>query len=387
LLFAVIEALAQIPATAAEQFRLAAESMRNGDLDSAGSGFAAVIKQAPAFAEAHFNLGLVREEQGQHAEAIGNFQKALTLKPRLHGANLFLGVAHYKLNHFDEALVALKKETTAYPKDAGALMWLGVVNLAKDRPEEAAVALDKAATLAPNDVDILYHRGQAHLLVSKNSYARMFTADPKSWRVHQVLAQANAEADQHTDAIAEYEAAIKLAPTQPGLHEELGSEYRNARMPQEAAAAFQRELVIDPYNVLAKYKLGVLALERGDGAQAKEFMEAALREKSDLHHANYILGRAELQLGNDSVAMDFLKRSTAVETDPEFLQQSWYQLGIACRRLHRTAEAQQAMATFQKLKDQEAEASQKKLKKFEVHPSEDRVQPETANPEPSATNN
>ncbi len=387
LLFAAIEALAQIPATAAEQFRLAAESMRNGDLDSAGSGFAAVIKQAPAFAEAHFNLGLVREEQGQHAEAIGNFQKALTLKPRLHGANLFLGVAHYKLNHFDEALVALKKETTAYPKDAGALMWLGVVNLAKDRPEEAAVALDKAATLAPNDVDILYHRGQAHLLVSKNSYARMFTADPKSWRVHQVLAQANAEADQHTDAIAEYEAAIKLAPTQPGLHEELGSEYRNARMPQEAAAAFQRELVIDPYNVLAKYKLGVLALERGDGAQAKEFMEAALREKSDLHHANYILGRAELQLGNDSVAMDFLKRSTAVETDPEFLQQSWYQLGIACRRLHRTAEAQQAMATFQKLKDQEAEASQKKLKKFEVHPSEDRVQPETANPEPSATNN
>src|ERR1700742_2392188 len=70
LLLATIEALAQIPAAAVEQFRQAAESMRNGDLDAARSGFAAVIKQAPAFAEAYFNLGLVQEEQGRHTEAI-----------------------------------------------------------------------------------------------------------------------------------------------------------------------------------------------------------------------------------------------------------------------------------------------------------------------------
>ena len=374
---AALQLCAQATSQGDNKFRQSFEAMRDGNLDEAVAGFSSVVKQVPTFAEAHFNLGLAYEELGKHNEAIASFEKALRLKPRLHGANLFLGVAYYKLNHFDEAVVVLKKETTAYPKDAGAWMWLGVVNLAKDLPEEAAEALDKAVTLAPNDVDILYHRGQAHLLVSKNSYARMFTADPKSWRIHQVLAQAHAEADHHTDAIGEYEEAIKLAPTQPGLHEELGSEYRNARMPQEAAAAFQRELVIDPYNVLSKYKLGVLALERGDGAQAKEFMEAALRQKPDLHHADYILGRAELQLGNDNAAMDRLKRATTTETDPEFLQQSWYQLGIAFRRLHRTAEALQAMATFQKLKDEAAEASQKKLKKFEVRPSEDAMQPPT----------
>jgi hypothetical protein len=48
------------------------------------------------------------------------------------------------------------------------------------------------------------------------------------------------------------------------------------------------------------------------------------------------------------------------------LQQSWFQLGIVYRRLHRMPEAQQAMATFQKLKDQEAESSQKQLKRFQV---------------------
>jgi tetratricopeptide (TPR) repeat protein len=377
-----LDSSAQVAPDVAEKFRDASEAMRSGNLDEATAGFAAIVKQAPTFAEAHFNLGLVREEQGHHDEAIASFEKALSLKPRLHGANLFLGVAHYKLNQFDQALAALRKEATAYPKDAGAWMWLGVVALAKDRPEEAAEALDKAAQLAPADVDILYHRGQAHLLVSKNSYAKMFEADPKSWRVRQVLAQANAEAERHTDAIAEYEAAIKLAPKQPGLHEELGSEYRNAGKPQEAEAAFLQELEIDPYNVLARYKLGVLAVERNDGAKAKELIEAALRQKPGLRHADYNLGRAEMQIGNDTVAAEHFQQATKTETDPEVLQQSWFQLGIVYRRLHRMPEAQQAMATFQKLKDQEAENSQKQLKRFQVQ-QESVAQPSDHDPSPN----
>jgi len=185
----------------------------------------------------------------------------------------------------NEELELVRKETAAYPRDAAAWMWEGVIQLAMDRPEDAAASLDKAASLAPDNVDVLYHRGQAHLLVSKNSYGRMFKADPKSWRVRQVLAEANADAERHLDAIAEYQEAIKLAPTQPGLHEELGSEFRNAGKPQEAEAAFERELEIDPYNVLARYKLGVLAIERNDGARAKELIEAALRQKPGLRHS------------------------------------------------------------------------------------------------------
>src|SRR5467141_3293194 len=210
-----------------ESFRQATVAMREGRLDEAREGFAAIVKEIPSFAEANLNLGLVLQEQNRFDEAIGSFQRALILKPKLRGANLFLGVALFRLNHLDQAVVAIQKETTAYPKDSAAWMWLGVVRLAQEMPEEAAEALDKAAKLAPDDVDILYHRGHAHLLVSKNSYGRMFKIDSHSWRVHQVIAQANAEADRHVDAIAEYQAAIKLAPAQSGLHEELGSEYRN----------------------------------------------------------------------------------------------------------------------------------------------------------------
>src|SRR5580700_10252958 len=188
-------------------FTQATQAMREGKLDEAGAGFAAVVKRSPGFAEAYFNLGLLRQEQGRYEDAIPSFQKALTLKPGLHGANLFLGIAEFRLNHLDKAGSAVQKETVASPRDANAWMWLGVVRLAQDRAEEAADALDRAAKLKPDDQDILYHRGRAHLLVSKNSYARMFKINTHSWLVHRVMAQADAEADRHADAIAEYEAA------------------------------------------------------------------------------------------------------------------------------------------------------------------------------------
>jgi tetratricopeptide (TPR) repeat protein len=273
-------------------------------------------------------------------------------------------VAEFRLNELDKAALSLERETTAYPKDSGAWMWLGVVKLAQDRPEEAVDALDKAQKLAPDDVDILYHRGRAHLLASKNSYARMFKVDPHSWRVHQVMAQASSEADRHVDAIVQYQAAIRLAPTQPGLHEELGSEYRSVAKMPEAEAAFKRELEIDPHNVLAQYKLGALTVELGDAAKGKEMMEVALRAKPGLLHADYNLGRAEMLLGNDGRAAMHLERTTATDPDEELVQQAWYQLGIVYRRLHRVDDAQRAMAMFQKLKDAEAENSQQALQKY-----------------------
>jgi tetratricopeptide (TPR) repeat protein len=372
----------QLPPSAVEKFQQASEAMRSGNLDAAGDGFAEVIKQAPTFAEAYLNLGLVREEQGKHAEAIGGFQKALQLKPKLRGANLFLGIAQYRSNQLDMALVSLRKETAAYPKDPTAWMWVGIVALEKGSAEEASEALDKAAKLAPDNVDILYHRGRAHLAVSKDSYSRMFQADPKSWRVREILAEANADAERHVDAIAEYQAAIKLAPNEPRLHEELGTEYRAAGKMPEAEEAFRKELQIDPDNVTAKYKLGVLLTEKGDAAQGKQYILDALKARPGLRHADYNLGRAEMLLGNDASAAEHFEKATQTDSDPDVLQQAWYQLGTVWRRMHRTQEAQQAFAMFQKFKDQQLEASQKQLKQFQQQGDSDAVAP-TPTPEPS----
>jgi tetratricopeptide (TPR) repeat protein len=373
---------AQITPVIEQQFQQASEAMRQGRLPQAEEGFAAVVRGAPNFAEAHLNLGLVREEQGRHDDAVASLQKALQLKPGLRGANLFLGIALYRSNHLDLALTALRKEAVTYPKDANAWMWVGVVALEKGYGEEAADALDKAAKLAPDNVDILYHRGQAHLFVSKESYAQMFKADPKSWRVRQILAEANADAERHLDAIAEYRAAINLAPNEPRLHEELGTELRVAGKMQEAEEAFRKELELDPYNAVAKYKLGVIAIERGNAPSAKQLIGEALKVRPDLRHGDYNLGRAEALAGEDEAAMKHFEKATAIETEGEVLLQAWFQLGMVYRRLHRMTEAQQAIATFQKLKNEEAEKSQEQLKKLKVQQDPEVAQPADTDSKP-----
>jgi tetratricopeptide (TPR) repeat protein len=345
------------------KFRQATEALRAGNLDEAADGFSAVVKTSPAFAEAHLNLGLVREEQGRNDEAIASFQKALAVKPRLRGANLFLGIAEYRVNQLDDAASALRKETNYFPKDAGAWMWLGVVELAKSQPEDAAQALDKAAKLDPANIDILYHRGRAHLLISKDSYENMFKADPNSWRVHQVLAQADAESDRHTDAIAEYQAAIKLAPQQPGLHEELGAEFREAGQIEPADAQFRAELEIDPQNVSARFKLGTLQIERGRPAEAKTLIETALQHNPAIPDAHYYLGRAEMQLGNDAAAIAEFQQTLKGKVDPDIAQQAYYQMAIVYRRQHRMEDAKAALAQFEKLKQQAGEHQQQLYEK------------------------
>jgi tetratricopeptide (TPR) repeat protein len=345
---------------AGKKFSEATEAMRSGRLDDAAEGFSSIVHISPTFAEAHLDLGLVREEQGKNEEAIASFQKALAIKPRLRGANLFLGIAEYRLNNLDKAISALRKETSSYPSDANAWMWLGVAQLAKERPEEAAEALDKAAKLDPTNVDILYDRGRAHLLISKNSYEKMFKADPNSWRVRQVLAQADSESDRHTDAIAEYEAAIKLAPRQPGLHEELGIEYRNAGQIEAADAQYRAELDIDVNNTGARYKLGTLQLERGRPEEAKKLIESALQQNPNLPDAHYYLGRAQMQLGNDEEALASFKVILSSNPDSEIEQQTYYQLANVYRRLHRMDEAKAALAQFEGLK-QQSNAHQQQL--------------------------
>ena len=376
LLVVAVPVRAQLTAASETQFRQASEAMRQGQLDQAADGFSSIVKASPTFAEAYLNLGLVREEQGRHPEAIDNFQKALQLKPRLRGANLFLGVAQFRSNQMDSAIVALRKETAAYPKDANAWMWLGVAELEKGDGPGAADALDRAAKLSPDNVDILYYRGRAHLFVSNESYSRLFKTDPKSWRIRQLLAESNASAERHMDAIAEYEAAIKLAPNEPRLHEDLGTQYRIAGKTQEAEQAYLKELEIDPQNITAQYRLGVLAIEKGDAAHGKSLIEAALRVRPDLQHSDYNLGRAEMLLGNDAVAAQHFERATsAAGSDPDVIEQAWYQLGIVYRRLHRIDEAQKAMAAFQKLKDEEADNSAKALKRYQAQQNPNSAQP------------
>lgn len=242
-------------------------------------------------------------------------------------------------------------------------MWLGMSELQSNEPASAATHLQRAAKLKPQDVDILYHLGRAYMELSKDTYERLYQTDPKSWRVHQVLAQSFEEADRLDDAAKECLDAIRLRPTEPGLHLMLGQIYAKQSNLEKAGAEFQSELKIDPDNFTAMYKLAAVSTDLSKPEIAAELLKRILEVHPDSRQARYQLGRAEAQMGQAEAAIrDFsavVKGKGSV--DAETLRQSYYQLAQLYRRAQRLEESRVALNEFTRLKQQSDVEQEQKL--------------------------
>jgi tetratricopeptide (TPR) repeat protein len=346
-----------------KSFQQGNEASRHGQWDDAAEYFTQAATLTPLSAPAHFNLGLARLQQGRIDDALVALNRAVVLAPRLRGANLFLGIARYRKNDYSGAAEALKREVSLDPRNAQALMWLGVVQLGGGDADAASLSLDRAAKIAPGDVDILYHRGRAHMLVSKESYERMYKADPQSWRVHQALAQSFVEADRLEDAATECLVALRLRPNEHGLHEELGDIYWKQNQLDKAESAFGDELKIDGESISSMYKLAVVSLERSKPETTVSLLQKLLELAPKYPGARYQLGRAEAQLGRVDAAIGSF---TAVVLDPqqadsETVRQSYYQLAQLYRRAQRPEDSRVALESFMRLKQQADAAQSQKL--------------------------
>jgi tetratricopeptide (TPR) repeat protein len=336
--------------TVEELFRSGAQAMHEGRFSDAEGKFRAVCALAPQMAEAHLDLGLALMRQGKIEDAAGEIESAVRLDPRTPGANMFLGICDYQTHRLDDARGALRKEVDLDSKNATALMWLGVVELASGHPEEATLPLDQAAELSPKDLTILDYRGQAHNLVAKNSYSRMYQLDPKSWHVHRLQAQLYADDDRHKDAIAEYQSAIQAEPRNADLYESLGEEYRKTSQLNLAHDAFAKEVELSPGNGVAMYNLGMIDVEQGDPKDGVPLLEQVVRMYADAPVAKYYFGRGLAQLGKNEEAIQALEAAAQEASSGEVAKRSYYELSRLYRAMKLPTKSQQALNKYLKLK-------------------------------------
>lgn len=326
------------------------QAMTSGDFAAAVTAYSAITHQQPDFAEGHFNLGLALFQSGKLDGARPELTRALTLKPGLRGANLFLGLIDYRENKFKDAEVRLERETALDAHNAKAFMWLGVCRLAEDNPQGAIAALDKAYAIDPNDVDVLYHRGRAYFLVANASYAAMFQLNRDSVRVHQVLAEAYAQATRNQQAIAELEMAVKIAPRQPGLHEELADQYWVVGDLEKATAAYHEELTIDPYATSSMYKLGSLLVLSQNPAEGVGLLRDALHADPSLNDAHYYLGVGLEATDQPTDAISEFNQAISADPKNDRAISAYFRLAQVYRKLHENDEAQAAMQSFLQLR-------------------------------------
>jgi tetratricopeptide (TPR) repeat protein len=364
--FLCLTAFVGLPAEAQQDrvetdLRLGAEAMHRGKAGEAEKYFREVIQLAPQLADGYLDLGLALLKQGKLTDAVDSLQSALQRNPKATGACMFLGIAYFQMNRLDQARAALEQEIALSPDNAEALMWLGITELAAGNAEKAVAPLDKAAELSPQDINILDYRGRAHLLVSKDSYARMYALDPNSWRMHRLNAQIFAESNQHKEAIREYEAAIKLAPKQPDLYEELGDEYRKDGSLELAATAYKNELELTPHNAVALYDLGSVLVDQAKAQEGVPLLKEAVQTFAKPTVADYYLGRGLADLGSYAEAVDHLEKAAAGAPESEVALHAYYKLSQVYHKMQRPADARHALARFQKLQEQRSKQGAQQL--------------------------
>ncbi|HTW61989.1 MAG TPA: tetratricopeptide repeat protein [Terracidiphilus sp.] len=338
---------------AVQAMRQGGEAMAAGDFPSAAASYASVTREMPGFAEGYFNLGLALEQSGQLDQARAALEKSLRLKPSLRGANLFLGLVDYRQDRFKDAETYLARETAIDPRNAKAFMWLGVCRLAAGDPQGAIAPLDKAYALDPTDADILYHRGHAYLLVANASYDAMFKLDHDSMRVHQVLGEAYAQSYRNQEAVTEFELAVKMAPHQPGLHEELADQYWVLGNLDKAETAYRDELAIDPYATTAQYKLGSLLVLNGQAADGVALLRQALKADPTLSDAHYYLGTGLMATDQAPEAIHEFEMAIAADPGNDRAMLSYYKLSQIYRDRKDRADEESAMQNFLRMRSDE----------------------------------
>jgi Flp pilus assembly protein TadD len=328
------------------------EAIKTAHFAEAEHWFQEAIRQSPENPAAQMELGVAQLRMGKAGEGVEHLQRAVTLDPNMTGANLFLGIAFAQMHRLDESAAALRRETEINPRDAQAWMWQGIVELQDGHPEKATEPLDRAAELAPDDLNILEYRGKAHTDVAFASYARMAVIDPNSWHVHRVQGQIYSQQNQHKEAIAEFLEAIKQAPNNSDLYEELAGEYRKSAQLEMAQQAYAKELELSPNNPIAMYNLAKIDIETNRTAEGLDLLHKVVSIYANVPATYFYLGVGEFDAGRTNEALVALEKAKSMHPEPELQPRIEYELSRVYRKLGRLEEANKAVHEYTRLKAQ-----------------------------------
>lgn len=213
------------PQSARAQLNLGVELLHAGRPAEARAHLLDAAALEPGYALAHYNAGLAWQAEDRIPEALTEYETAVRLAPanpdmrvNLGNALVLSGRPAASLPHFAEAL-RLKPAADIYFNRGEALGVLG-------RPAEAAESFEQGVALAPAEAEWRRRAGGWYAQASRwPDAARHFSVwvqlDPADADAHANYGNVLLLTGQPAAAVAEYEAALRLRPGDPGILENL----------------------------------------------------------------------------------------------------------------------------------------------------------------------
>lgn len=159
------------------------ELLRQGQFAEAAKVYEEAKRLTPEDEDVHYNLGIAFARMGRQEEAVASYRRALELFPQYAEAHNNLGILLHRMGKLDEAFEHFRAAIKAVPDYASAYNNLGNALRQRGLAAEATDAFLKASQL-----------------------------DTNYWQARFNLANSYAALDRLDDAIAEYEAVLRIEP-------------------------------------------------------------------------------------------------------------------------------------------------------------------------------
>lgn len=287
----------------AQSLAAALQAEDQGNAHDAEQILTRLISKYPRNFQMAASLGEAYEEEGKFEQAAVVLEKACQLDPLSATALANLGAAYLKLNRNDDAIRVLKRAEHLDSMNPDTQSNLGIALMQAGHAREAANALAVAATSRPADDDLLYNwalalydseqRAEAKKVllrasnVESSASAQSLLGDISEWE------------KQYQDAVAHYQAAVKIDPNEPNLYI-LGLEFLRHWTFDAAIQNFEYGTKKYPNSRRMLLALGVARYSNNDYAGAAPILAQILDASPDDEFVARLLGHNCSLMPDDS---------------------------------------------------------------------------------------
>ena len=285
------------PASQTEGFRQAAGSLRRGGLREARAALDGIVAAYPRSSEAHRMLATAAAIGGDTRTSIEHFEAAVRIRPDDERSWIGMANTHVDAGAFIDATRTLEKAIAAIP-DSGGLHWrLAGLLVRAEQNGEALSHYSEAERLMP-----LSGRSQVHQAVATLALVQLDAAgaaaalerrvqeDLNDASAHRDLASVYTRQGRQDEAFAELAIAAWIDPDDPLTLVALGRSLMADRRDDDAVAALERAVMLQPDLREARYALAQALTRAGKSEDARthllEFERqravAVAREQRDL---------------------------------------------------------------------------------------------------------
>ena len=124
-----------------------------GDLRGAEAAFRTVMAIDPTYPDGPVNVARARLGEGDVDAAIPLLEQAITLDPNLAKAHVFLGQALMTLGEYDQAMTHLETARAQYPRDRVVLNRIGRIQFLQRQYDDAIATFEAVLRIDPEDLD------------------------------------------------------------------------------------------------------------------------------------------------------------------------------------------------------------------------------------------